>query len=83
MFPDDSYLLLLIHYCSSVGGDDVEDGLDDKLEDIGACLLNEEEHPPEHYLEEEANLDPSRLRRRRYSPRAREKLDWVKEHWEH
>jgi hypothetical protein len=76
--------------CSSVSSDDLHaklcemyaDGSLDELEDVGAWLLNEEEHPPEHYLAEEANLDPSCLRQRRYSPRTQEKLDWVKEHWE-
>ncbi|OJD10005.1 hypothetical protein ACJ73_09982, partial [Blastomyces percursus] len=57
-------------------------GLADALKDDGDWLCNEEEHLPEHYLEEEANLDPSSLRQRRYSPRTQEKLDWVKEHWE-
>lgn len=84
--------------CTSVCDDDVgKDGLTDVLEgdhswllrgladalkDDGDWLRNEEEYPPEHYIEEEANLDPSRLRQRRYSPRTQEKLDWVKEHWE-
>jgi hypothetical protein len=39
----------------------VKDRLDE-VEDVGTWLINEEEHPPEHYLAEEANLDPSRLR---------------------
>ncbi|EER29788.1 hypothetical protein CPC735_000440 [Coccidioides posadasii C735 delta SOWgp] len=85
--------------CTSVCNDDVgKDGLtnvlDDKhswllkgladaLKDDGDWLCNEEEHPPEHYLEEEANLDPSSLQQQQYSPRTQEKLDWVKEHWEH
>lgn len=80
--------------CSSVPGDDAGDSLDsvpddkiydnpnDALDDAGAWLMNQdEEKPPEYYLAEEANLDPSRLRQRRYSPRTQEKLDWVKEHW--
>ncbi|KGQ00729.1 hypothetical protein PAAG_12607 [Paracoccidioides lutzii Pb01] len=76
--------------CSSVSGDDLQarlrelyggGGLDEP-DDVGALLLNDEEHPPEHYLAEEADLEPSCLRQRRYSPRTQEKLDWIKEHWE-
>ncbi|KAL1954717.1 hypothetical protein VTO42DRAFT_770 [Malbranchea cinnamomea] len=55
-------------------------GLADALKDDDAWL--NEEHPPEYYLEEEANLNPSCLRQLRYSPRTQEKLDWVREHWE-
>jgi hypothetical protein len=60
---------------------DLDDDFDDS--DDGDWLQNgEEESPPEHYLAKEANLDPSTLRQRRYSPKTQERLDYVREHWE-
>ena len=41
---------------------------------------DEERHPPEYYTSAAANLDVSRLRQKRYSPRTQERLDWVREH---
>jgi hypothetical protein len=43
--------------CSSVSGDDINDNLDE-VEDVGAWLINEEEHPLEH-LSEHATLRKS------------------------
>jgi hypothetical protein len=37
----------------------------DEMEDIRAWLINKKKHPPEHYLAEEANLNPFCLRQRR------------------
>jgi len=41
---------------------------------------DEEQRPPEYYLIGALNLDVTRLRQRRYSPKTQERLDWVKEH---
>ncbi|PGG96108.1 hypothetical protein AJ80_09871 [Polytolypa hystricis UAMH7299] len=38
--------------------------------------------PPEHYAAEEANLDPSKLRKRRYKPATSYGIDRVRDHWE-
>ncbi|KAF3484271.1 uncharacterized protein GIQ15_03595 [Arthroderma uncinatum] len=52
-------------------------------DDAGRWLQNEEEQrPPDYYLQEETDFDPSTLRTRRYSPNTQLRLDWVKEHWE-
>jgi hypothetical protein len=46
--------------CSSIAGDE-RNNIFDGVEDVGAWLLNEKKHPPEHYLAEKTSLDPSRL----------------------
>ncbi|KKZ61922.1 hypothetical protein EMCG_00484 [[Emmonsia] crescens] len=76
---------------SSVSGDDddtntgADSDISDKedSDDDGEWLQNEEEeHPPEYYMQLEASLDPSTLRQLHYSPNMQARLDWVKEHWE-
>jgi hypothetical protein len=55
------------------------DGDDDT--DVEESLFDDEErHPPEHYLDGAAKLDPKRLRQKRYRERTQARIDWVKEH---
>ncbi|KAH6667257.1 hypothetical protein B0J14DRAFT_603092, partial [Halenospora varia] len=51
-----------------------DDNDDDDLFD------DEVRHSPEYYIAASANLDVGRLRQKRYRPKTRERLDWVKEH---
>ncbi|EGE80241.2 hypothetical protein BDDG_03182 [Blastomyces dermatitidis ATCC 18188] len=76
--------------CSSVSGcdEDTKAGADSDIsddensDDDGEWLQNqEEEHPPEYYLQLAASLDTSKLRQLRYSPNTQARLDWVEEHW--
>jgi hypothetical protein len=50
-----------------------EDDDDDLFDD-------EVRYPPEYYIAASANLDVSRLRQERYSPKTQARLDVVKEH---
>ncbi|KAG9236200.1 hypothetical protein BJ875DRAFT_503499 [Amylocarpus encephaloides] len=51
-----------------------DDNDDDDLFD------GEVRHPPEYYLATSSNLDIGRLRQKRYSPKTKGRLDWVKDH---
>jgi len=53
---------------------------DSDTDDDASLFEDEVRHPPEHYLAEAAKVDVTRLRQRRYDPKTRKALDWVKEH---
>jgi hypothetical protein len=53
---------------------------DDDANDEASLFDGEELHPPEYYLNGAANLDPQRLRQKRYKNKTQDRLDWVKEH---
>lgn len=59
-----------------------EHEFDSESEDDLALDDEEEQLPPEHYLQEAECLDVSLLRQKRYSPGTQEKLDETREYWD-
>jgi len=60
--------------------DSLLENSDDDTDDEASFFDDKELHPPEYYLNRAANLDPQRLRQKRYKPKTQGRLDWVKEH---
>jgi hypothetical protein len=48
---------------------------DDDTDDEESLFDDEEQHPPEYYLNGAAKLDPKRLRQKRYRERTQARLD--------
>lgn len=63
---------------SSEPDSESEDESDDGL----ASELEEEQLPPEYYLQEAESLDVSQLRQKRYSPKTQERLDEAQDFWD-
>ncbi|KAI2735701.1 hypothetical protein DTO013E5_8636 [Penicillium roqueforti] len=55
---------------------------EDEPEDELASEDEEEQLPPEYYLQEAESLDVSQLRQKRYSPKTQEKLDETQDFWD-
>lgn len=60
--------------------DSFSENSNDDTDDEASLFDDEEVHPPEYYLNGAANLDPQRLRQKRYRPKTQDRLDWVKDH---
>ncbi|KAH6668376.1 hypothetical protein B0J14DRAFT_675079, partial [Halenospora varia] len=56
--------------------------VDSNTDDDDDLFDDEVRHPPEYYIAASANLDVGRLRQKRYRPKTRGHLDWVKEHYD-
>jgi hypothetical protein len=59
--------------------DSIFEESDDIMDNEELLFDDEERHTPEHYSSAAANLDVTRLRQKRYSPRTQKRLDWVQE----
>ncbi|OQD77334.1 hypothetical protein PENANT_c114G05410 [Penicillium antarcticum] len=55
---------------------------EDESEDELASEDEEEQLPPEYYLQEAESLDVSHLRQKRYSPKTQERLDETQDFWD-
>ena len=55
--------------------DSLSENSNDDTDDEVLLFGDEERHPPEYYLNRAANLDPQRLRQKRYKPKTQDRLD--------
>jgi hypothetical protein len=60
---------------------DNSDDSDDETDDDSLVDGEEEQLPPEYFLQEAESLDVSQLRQKRYAPNTQNKLDETWDHW--